>query len=390
MDLKQQSKASESNIKTIVESILKSDDKLLHNLQKLADNLDPRIDDEETISKIRDLCARYVWLGFWLSNTLTSHRLIKHTVEGIRTKLDRVYLQALKNDGASGDGKRESKEVTDLQEELESLYSEILPVAQMSTEQQYLEPALREISDRNGQSQAQTAKAINYVSSKINKNRISNISQINECLSFLVNRIGVFFDRIEEYQSHKMAENFIIDEAEQELQRSDVIPGKTPTSPAKANHQRRRSSASTIQVRAKGRRSSGPIEDPEQQLLRNLGISQPIELTSYEARIEVFERALSDRTRKLEGHAATLQSTTESSISSYLLDSHITLNLLRDSLLSDSAYNKVRLLDPEIESNMANFELDLLTLQEKLEAIDLQKLSARNIHKEQLVERWSR
>jgi len=168
------------------------------------------------------------------------------------------------------------------------------------------------------------------------------------------------------------------------------VPEKVSTSSVKANHQRRRSSASTIQVRAKGRRSSGPVENPEQQLLRNLGISQSSELTSDEAQTEVLERVLSDRLRKLEGHAATLQSTTESSISSYLLDSHATLKLLRDSLLSDSEYNKVRLLDSETESNMMNFELDLLTLQEKLEAVDLQKLSARNIHKEQLVERWSR
>jgi len=92
------------------------------------------------------------------------HRLIKHTVEAIRTKLDRIYLDALKNDAGSGKGKDDSKEVAELQEELESLYSEILPVAQMSTEQQYLEPALREISTRNGQGQARTAKALKYVS----------------------------------------------------------------------------------------------------------------------------------------------------------------------------------------------------------------------------------
>ena len=92
------------------------------------------------------------------------YRLIKHTVEGIRTRLDRTYLEALNVDERPTDREEDVKEVTELQEELESLYSEILPVAQMSTEQQYLEPALREISVQNGQGQERTAKAVKYVS----------------------------------------------------------------------------------------------------------------------------------------------------------------------------------------------------------------------------------
>jgi len=284
-----------------------------------------------------------------------------------------------------------SKEVTELQEELESLYSEILPVAQMSTEQQYLEPALREISSRSGLVQDRTAKAVRYVGSTILKPcLLSNVCQIDECLSVLVSRLKVMLEKAEEHQSHKMAIKFVLDETERELQLVDAIQEDVPTSPIKANHRRRRSSASTIQVRARGRRSSGPAEDPEQQLLRNLGVSQSINSSTDAARIEELERALSDRMRKLEGHAATLQSTTESSISTYLLDSFLTLQLLRDSLLSDSAYNKVRLLDSETQSNMANFELDLQTVQDKLDIADLQNLTARNIHKEQLVERWSR
>ena len=145
-DLEQQSKASETNVKQILDSILKSDDKLLSSLQKLASDLDPvRSGDGDTIARIRDLCAR----------------LIKHTVEGIRTRLDRIYLDALNNttNGNDGDG----PESIDLQEELESLYSEILPVAQMSAEQQFLEPALREIAARDGQGQERSVKAVKYV-----------------------------------------------------------------------------------------------------------------------------------------------------------------------------------------------------------------------------------
>lgn len=99
---------------------------------------------------------------------LIPSRLIKYTVEGIRTKLDRIYLEALNSPAQHAGGHdATSQDVSELQEELESLYAEILPVAQMSAEQQYLEPALREISAKNGQGQDRSAKAVKYVRSSI-------------------------------------------------------------------------------------------------------------------------------------------------------------------------------------------------------------------------------
>jgi len=95
---------------------------------------------------------------------LIQARLIKHTVEGIRTRLDRIYLDALnKSSSTKNSHDADSQEVNDLQEELESLYSEVFSVAQMSAEQQYLEPALEKISSNNGQGQERSVKAIQYV-----------------------------------------------------------------------------------------------------------------------------------------------------------------------------------------------------------------------------------
>jgi hypothetical protein len=59
LDLEQQSKASEAGVKQTVDNILKSDDKLLLSLQKLASDLNPgQSGDDNTISRIRELCAR--------------------------------------------------------------------------------------------------------------------------------------------------------------------------------------------------------------------------------------------------------------------------------------------------------------------------------------------
>lgn len=91
-------------------------------------------------------------------------RLIKNTVETLRTRLDRVYLEAILNAERSGESKSATEDdVKALEEELESLYSEILPVAQMSAEQQHLEPLLKSTNSSSGQSLNRSASAIAYV-----------------------------------------------------------------------------------------------------------------------------------------------------------------------------------------------------------------------------------
>lgn len=148
-DLELQFKTSETSVKQSVDGILRSDDKLLLSLQKLASDLDPGLPEDNAMEpKIRDLCAR----------------LIKYTVEGIRTRLDRIYLENLSRaPGSQKLDNSEQQEIADLQEELESLYSELLPVAQMSVEQQFLEPALRIIASSSGQGQERSIKAVKYV-----------------------------------------------------------------------------------------------------------------------------------------------------------------------------------------------------------------------------------
>ena len=59
-DLEQQCKASDSQAKQTIDGVLKSDDKLLSSLQKLAGDLDPgRPEDGAMVSRIRELCAKY-------------------------------------------------------------------------------------------------------------------------------------------------------------------------------------------------------------------------------------------------------------------------------------------------------------------------------------------
>lgn len=150
-ELGQQTKGDNDGVTQVVGNMLHADDKLLSSLQKLGWELDIEDPEEtETVTNLRDICAR----------------LIKYIVEGIRTKLDRVYLETLQNFLISGASNHAAKQdITAQQQELEELYSEILPVAQMSVEQQWLEPSLRSLSCKNGSSLNRSAEALSYVSS---------------------------------------------------------------------------------------------------------------------------------------------------------------------------------------------------------------------------------
>ncbi len=149
-ELEQQTTGAGATIQQTVDTLFRSDDKLLSSLQKLGWELETEdASEQKDVAVLRETCAR----------------LIKFTVEGIRTKLDRLFLESLELPAQAGAANRVSSgEVSALQEELESLYAEILPVAQMSTEQQFLEPALKGLAAKNGRGMARSAQATSYVS----------------------------------------------------------------------------------------------------------------------------------------------------------------------------------------------------------------------------------
>lgn len=98
---------------------------------------------------------------------MLKHRLVKYSVERIRTKLDCIYLDSVKlprgisNRQAVND--QQAISVIEMEQELESLYAEIVPVAQMSIERQFLEPALRKTSLKDKQDFERLTEAIQYV-----------------------------------------------------------------------------------------------------------------------------------------------------------------------------------------------------------------------------------
>ncbi|OIW32904.1 hypothetical protein CONLIGDRAFT_570660 [Coniochaeta ligniaria NRRL 30616] len=365
----------------LVQSLFAADDKLLASLQKLGWELeteDPQ--EKENVRKLQDICAR----------------LIKYIVEACRTRLDRIYLESLgAASTANGHRTMQGEDIATVQDELESLYSEILPVAQMSVEQQYLAPALKSLSSKNGKSFAKTSHAIDY---------------IRDCLDYLLEKIEVFCSRVEEFHAHQTAASQLtaISRAELATVEAPSKKERRPTVGASPTRRRKSSgqggSVSPVRIRAgqtsrQRRRSSGTgltaDEAPLEQLLRMLAITLPVDedivqYSSSNPQAAALATALGDRTAKLADVASNVQESFEASATAQIKDSSLAFRALRDSLLAESPFGKVKLVDPEIEGSIQVLDQELENVGTKLKQMDSEVtlIRGRRGKQDELIRRW--
>ncbi|KAK0630957.1 hypothetical protein B0T17DRAFT_490680 [Bombardia bombarda] len=378
LDIEQQSKADSANIQQTVDSLFRSDDKLLSSLQKLGWELETEDPEEQdNVVMLRETCAR----------------LIKFTVEGIRTKLDRIYLESLESSTRSAASRRvRSNEVSALQEELESLYAEILPVAQMSVEQQFLDPALKNLESKNGHGLARSEQAVRY---------------IQECFDYLLDHVEELSAGIEASQAYQLAASALTSVARAELAAKIELPanrerratvGASPTRRRSLNHG---SAVSPVRASAKprsARRSSGisgEIGDdlPLEEILRGLAISLPQDESSFagvRAQVDALATTLAERKSKVQDVARNVQGSFEAATIKQIADAKLAIQIVRDSILAENPFGQVRLVDPEIEGLIAVLAQELEAVRAKLEGVDTSLVKARgkSIKKEGLIQRW--
>jgi hypothetical protein len=93
---------------------------------------------------------------------------------------------------------------------------------------------------------------------------------------------------------------------------------------------------------------------------------------------------------KLSGHAKSLQEVSEASIGSHLHDSQVTLQLLMESLLSETQYKSVSLMDKDVQEAMAKLERGVEEVKRETGAVNFDPLRERNVRRDELVARWAR
>ncbi|KAH0608398.1 uncharacterized protein H6S33_001532 [Morchella sextelata] len=139
-DFKQNTKASSVDLEG-VEKMLRSDDRVLGRLGRLADGVivsgDEGAEGNEVVERV----------------TVLVKKLSMLSAASLKARLDRMFLEIVnpKNNTNSADNP-DADAIAELKQDLESLYSEIPSVAQMAAEQEYLRPVIKEVE--NGKKKA--------------------------------------------------------------------------------------------------------------------------------------------------------------------------------------------------------------------------------------------
>lgn len=137
-------------ITPVVTEILNEDDRLLKKAENLASDVQSGDDGSKaTIERTERMAAMLT--GF--------------IAQEVRCRLDRIYLQALSEvpSGDHLDHRDALHHQTSLQQELESLYSEVKILAEMSVQQEYTGRILQQSKHRYHQSEAASMSKILYV-----------------------------------------------------------------------------------------------------------------------------------------------------------------------------------------------------------------------------------
>ncbi|KAL0472809.1 hypothetical protein QR685DRAFT_515128 [Neurospora intermedia] len=364
-ELEAQNEDRKADVEALVDGMFHSDDHVLSSLQKLGDQLsrsysgeDASKAEEDMVKSLRDICAR----------------MIKFHVEGIRTRLDRIYLETLHAAVESRAGDHGStvtvEDVAAVQRELEELYTEILPVGQMSIEHQFLRPALDDLAAKNGLRLEQSTQAAHY---------------IDECLDYLLDRITTIRACLQEYLSHQQAVAEFAKLARPEHNTNGLLPKESPDSTS-ASHHRRHSSFP--------RQLPADSLSPElKSILQTFGISIPLADPSLQSHLSALQSALdstlTDRQQKRDELLSTAQSSFEDAVTKHIGDAKAALAMLRDSVLADSPWGAVRLVDEELEGSVKVIRQELEKIEEWRGDIEgAVKASNADERREQFMKRW--
>ncbi|KAL2270533.1 hypothetical protein VTJ83DRAFT_2717 [Remersonia thermophila] len=366
LDLDQQTQGAEATIPKTVDSLLRADDKLLSHLQRLAGELETEdAEEKQDVAVLRETCAR----------------LIKFTAERVRTRLDRIFLEALETAARKGTSRVPSEEVTSVQSELESLYAEILPCAQMSAEQQFLEPALKSVAEKSARRQATSAQATSY---------------IHDCLDYLIDRTRDLAARLEAFRAYQVAAMGVLDiakaelEAQRRFEEAAAARQKNAAQQAALSPTRPRPKQPQTTLSSAG--AEPGKESPLDEILRILAISLPQDdgQADKQPATRDLAAALVTRRAKLDDVARNVQETFERTAIRQIADGKLAIQMVRDSILAESPFGEVRLLDPEIEGSIAMLSQELAAVDEKLKRVDadMAKLRGRNAKRDEMVSRW--
>lgn len=203
--------------------------------------------------------------------------------------------------------------------------------------------------------------------------------------------------RLDAFRAYQLAATSVLEMAKCELDTQASTASDAFPAPQKSVTREDLMSPVRPRPKQRSRYSSGApgIDDepPLEEVLRILAISLPQDeegSTDVHAQSKELASALASRRVKVHDVAQNVQETFESTATKQVADGKLAIHLVRDSILAESPFGNVRLVDPEIDGSIAVLSQELAAVEEKLKGIDanVAKLRGKNAKRDELVSRW--
>lgn len=145
------------------------------------------------------------------------------------------------------------------------------------------------------------------------------------------------------------------------------------------------------------RRSSGDAlyDSPLERLLGELALDMPEDneasARSTASQVNYLSATLFARADKAAGVTRSAQSTFENTAVSHLADARTAVQLIRDSVLAESPFAEVHLVDPGIESSIGVLAQEIHNVDTRLEGVEREAVAlvkGRNVKREDIIARW--
>lgn len=230
-----------------------------------------------------------------------------------------------------------------------------------------------------------------------------------DCFDYLLDKTDRLSNRVSTLKAHETAVATLV--ATTKIEMSSTVTSSSKrrgTGPSMSSPNRRPRSLimenmvtpAPLRTTTKPRRrSSGDAlyDSPLEQLLGQLALDMPDDneaLTSNAAsQINYLSTTLSERADKAANVTRNASSAFENTAMSHLTDARTALQLIRDSVLAESPFAEVHLVDPGIESSIGVLAQEVHNVGIRLDGVEREAAAlakGRNVKREEIVARWGR
>ncbi|KAL9611339.1 MAG: hypothetical protein Q9167_004022 [Letrouitia subvulpina] len=331
-----------------IDSHLKADDQTLNELDQLASNIELDTSDKnQSTQEIEGLCAK----------------LAGYRVNGLHYRLDRIYLASLREFSCKGSRNMmvDDQHEKSLKSELDSLYTEITAVAEMSIAQEFAIPLSNAIAEKRALAEGTKKSTLDHV-----YETVEHLSEAANCI----------LQRLEAFNAHRRAIELISAELTKLESNSARQRAQSPSKHTRDKH-------------SLGERMIVPeaATTELQRLLDTYGLSQ-LDFSDMPQIENTLNAVVRDREVKKADGLQHVDDCVTGLFRAHMNEVSQTQRLLLDAVLADSSGRHIEYFDMGLSRRLRQLETEIENLGPELADLDLDRLEQQKKERVAFVTRW--